>query len=227
MVSFVCNYCQETLKKPKLDAHAQRCRNASFSCIDCGVDFAGTSYRQHTSCMTEVEKYQGKMKTTATTTTKGKKSTPAAAQAPGTPRSTVAQLLEKAQRLESSAAGSDSKQESAAARSNPKRVSGDSGAKSSPKQKKRKQQKEDNAGGDDAPGWASEKLPAGAVDAVASAIAYVYAHEPGTAFGDLKKKCAQMVAKHPGSAVSKADAKGAFDKAVIAALSRGAVSLSK
>ncbi|PIA14316.1 hypothetical protein COEREDRAFT_28162, partial [Coemansia reversa NRRL 1564] len=58
MVSFVCNYCQETLKKPKLDQHAQRCRNASFSCIDCSVDFVGTTYRQHTSCISEVEKYE-------------------------------------------------------------------------------------------------------------------------------------------------------------------------
>ncbi|KAI9504942.1 LYAR-type C2HC zinc finger-domain-containing protein, partial [Coemansia spiralis] len=61
MVSFVCNYCQNTLKKPKLDAHAQRCQNASFSCIDCGVDFSGTAYRQHTSCISEAEKYEGKL----------------------------------------------------------------------------------------------------------------------------------------------------------------------
>ncbi|KAI7834389.1 LYAR-type C2HC zinc finger-domain-containing protein, partial [Kickxella alabastrina] len=61
MVSFVCNYCQETLKKPKLDMHAQRCRNASFSCIDCSVDFMGTTYRQHTSCISEAEKYEGKL----------------------------------------------------------------------------------------------------------------------------------------------------------------------
>ncbi|KAI8322262.1 hypothetical protein GQ54DRAFT_242102, partial [Martensiomyces pterosporus] len=58
MVSFVCNYCQQTLKKPKLDQHTQRCHYASFSCIDCGVDFAGTSYRQHTACISEAEKYE-------------------------------------------------------------------------------------------------------------------------------------------------------------------------
>jgi len=34
------------------------CRNASFSCVDCGVTFTGTSYREHTSCISEAEKYQ-------------------------------------------------------------------------------------------------------------------------------------------------------------------------
>lgn len=60
MPSFVCDVCQETLKKPKLDAHTQRCRGASFSCIDCYKSFKGTEYRQHFSCITEVEKYHGK-----------------------------------------------------------------------------------------------------------------------------------------------------------------------
>lgn len=58
MPSFVCDKCQETLKKPKLDAHVQRCRGASFSCIDCYKHFAGTEYRSHFSCISEVEKYE-------------------------------------------------------------------------------------------------------------------------------------------------------------------------
>lgn len=57
MPSFVCDSCQETLKKAKLDAHAQRCRSAVFSCIDCYKTFKGTEYRAHTTCITEVEKY--------------------------------------------------------------------------------------------------------------------------------------------------------------------------
>ncbi|OMJ17057.1 UPF0743 protein [Smittium culicis] len=61
MVSFACNVCQETIKKPKLDIHKQRCRYASYSCIDCGVDFVGTNYRSHTSCVSENEKYMGKL----------------------------------------------------------------------------------------------------------------------------------------------------------------------
>lgn len=60
MPSFVCDRCQETLKKPKLDIHAQRCRGASFSCIDCYRSFKGTDYREHMSCITEVEKYEKK-----------------------------------------------------------------------------------------------------------------------------------------------------------------------
>lgn len=59
MPSFVCDACQETLKKQQLDKHFPRCR-ATFSCIDCYRTFAGTSYRQHTSCITEVQKYHDK-----------------------------------------------------------------------------------------------------------------------------------------------------------------------
>ncbi|RKP09632.1 hypothetical protein THASP1DRAFT_22551 [Thamnocephalis sphaerospora] len=58
MVSFVCNYCQDTIKKPKLDQHFNRCPNASYSCVDCSVDFYGTEYRSHVSCISEAEKYQ-------------------------------------------------------------------------------------------------------------------------------------------------------------------------
>ncbi|KAJ3161196.1 hypothetical protein HDU86_007818 [Geranomyces michiganensis] len=59
MVSFVCEACQETLKKPKLDQHTYRCQYAQFSCIDCSTTFQGTDYRAHTSCISEAEKYQG------------------------------------------------------------------------------------------------------------------------------------------------------------------------
>lgn len=60
MPSFVCDKCQETLKKPKLDMHTQKCRGASFSCIDCYKSFKGVEYRQHFSCITESEKYEKK-----------------------------------------------------------------------------------------------------------------------------------------------------------------------
>ncbi|KAJ3022630.1 hypothetical protein HKX48_005692 [Thoreauomyces humboldtii] len=59
MVSFVCESCQETLKKPKLEQHTYRCQYAQFSCIDCSKTFQGTEYRAHTSCISEAEKYQG------------------------------------------------------------------------------------------------------------------------------------------------------------------------
>ncbi|KAJ3075680.1 hypothetical protein HDU98_007237 [Podochytrium sp. JEL0797] len=58
MVSFVCEACQETIKKPKLDQHKQRCYYAQFSCIDCSTTFQGNDYKAHTSCISEAEKYQ-------------------------------------------------------------------------------------------------------------------------------------------------------------------------
>lgn len=58
MVTFVCDNCQETLKKTKLDAHFARCRGAVFSCVDCSKTFSGTEYRAHNTCVTEVQKYQ-------------------------------------------------------------------------------------------------------------------------------------------------------------------------
>ena len=58
MVTFVCDSCQETLKKAKLDAHASKCRGARFSCVDCSTSFSGIQYRLHNTCITEVEKYQ-------------------------------------------------------------------------------------------------------------------------------------------------------------------------
>jgi len=57
-VSFVCDACQDVVKKPKLDEHKARCRGASFTCVDCNSHFEGTSYRSHTSCVSEKVKYQ-------------------------------------------------------------------------------------------------------------------------------------------------------------------------
>jgi cell growth-regulating nucleolar protein len=51
--------CGDVLTKKKLDPHANKCRGASFTCIDCMVHFWGTEYRAHTSCMSEAQKYQG------------------------------------------------------------------------------------------------------------------------------------------------------------------------
>ncbi|BGP19106.1 hypothetical protein JCM10213_008047 [Rhodosporidiobolus nylandii] len=57
MVSFSCENCGDILKKPKLDQHAGRCRGAVFTCIDCNTTFQGTSYRAHTSCVSEEQRY--------------------------------------------------------------------------------------------------------------------------------------------------------------------------
>lgn len=74
MVSFQCEACGDVLTKKKLDQHKNRCRGATFTCIDCMVHFYGNDYRSHTSCMTEEQKYQGalyknKKAKTATTNT--------------------------------------------------------------------------------------------------------------------------------------------------------------
>ena len=58
MVSFSCEVCNDTVIKKKLDQHAQRCRGAYFTCIDCSTTFQGTDYRKHTSCISEAEKYE-------------------------------------------------------------------------------------------------------------------------------------------------------------------------
>ena len=61
MVSFVCDACQSTLKKNKVQPHSYSCGSHSFSCIDCGVTFDSHSVNQHNSCVSEAEKYQGKL----------------------------------------------------------------------------------------------------------------------------------------------------------------------
>ncbi|KAK6198460.1 uncharacterized protein RJT21DRAFT_115421 [Scheffersomyces amazonensis] len=58
MVSFSCEVCNDTVVKKKLDQHSQRCYGAYYTCIDCSTTFEGTSYRQHTSCISEAEKYE-------------------------------------------------------------------------------------------------------------------------------------------------------------------------
>jgi cell growth-regulating nucleolar protein len=63
--------CNESLKKNKVAQHWQRCRNDTVTCIDCGVVFPGEEFEKHTSCVSEEEKYQGKL-------FKGKKTLPQA-----------------------------------------------------------------------------------------------------------------------------------------------------
>ncbi|CAI5736010.1 unnamed protein product [Hyaloperonospora brassicae] len=59
MVFFVCEGCNETVKKNRVDSHASRCRNCwAVSCVDCSVVFEGNDYAAHTSCMSEAEKYE-------------------------------------------------------------------------------------------------------------------------------------------------------------------------
>lgn len=53
--------CGDVLTKKKLDLHRNKCSGASFTCLDCMVHFAGISYKSHTACITEDQKYQGKL----------------------------------------------------------------------------------------------------------------------------------------------------------------------
>ncbi|KAF2644232.1 hypothetical protein P280DRAFT_477629 [Massarina eburnea CBS 473.64] len=61
MVSFSCENCGDVLTKKKLDGHRNQCYGASYTCLDCMVHFEGASYRSHTACITEDQKYQGKL----------------------------------------------------------------------------------------------------------------------------------------------------------------------
>ena len=60
MVSFSCAVCGDVVKKPKVASHATQCRTQRFSCVDCMKDFDLTTIANHTSCVSEKEKYQGK-----------------------------------------------------------------------------------------------------------------------------------------------------------------------
>ncbi|KAH3785632.1 cell growth-regulating nucleolar protein-like [Dreissena polymorpha] len=62
MVVFNCNACGEALKKNQVEKHYMtKCRSCNvLSCIDCGKDFWGNDYEQHTKCISEEEKYSGK-----------------------------------------------------------------------------------------------------------------------------------------------------------------------
>ncbi|KAJ2089489.1 hypothetical protein IW138_003378 [Coemansia sp. RSA 986] len=209
MVSFVCNYCQDTLKKAKLDVHAQRCRNASFSCIDCGVDFEGASYRQHTSCITEPEKYEGKSKPKKQQQ-KNKESKQNSAVPSRTSVSTVDQLTKKAQAIET-----DTQSENNASKSKKRKAVETTSNKSSKKAS--------------SAGWDSTNLPNDAVDALVSAITHVVQTQKSekASFKTLKKQCLKLAVNHPKSKLSESEAKKSFKKAIFEALSTGKVALAK
>ncbi|XP_067126560.1 cell growth-regulating nucleolar protein [Centruroides vittatus] len=62
MVFFTCNACGQAIKKNQVEKHyTSQCRNCEvLSCMDCGKDFYGDAYLQHTQCISEEEKYGGK-----------------------------------------------------------------------------------------------------------------------------------------------------------------------
>lgn len=58
MVSFSCEVCNDTVIKKKLQQHQRSCHGAYFTCIDCSTTFYGNDHQQHTSCISEAEKYE-------------------------------------------------------------------------------------------------------------------------------------------------------------------------
>ncbi|CAL8074023.1 unnamed protein product [Calicophoron daubneyi] len=58
MVVFLCPICNGSLRKNSVEAHFSRCRGCrSVSCMDCHKEFDRTSFKSHTSCISESEKY--------------------------------------------------------------------------------------------------------------------------------------------------------------------------
>jgi len=59
MVYFQCEGCVQMLKKKQIEPHFYQCKNSQhFSCLDCYKKFDRVTVKAHTSCITEVEKYQ-------------------------------------------------------------------------------------------------------------------------------------------------------------------------
>jgi len=61
MVYFECQKCNESFKKPKVEQHLLRCGSGYVTCIDCNKVFAWNEFQAHTSCVSEAQKYQGKL----------------------------------------------------------------------------------------------------------------------------------------------------------------------
>ena len=53
-------FCNETLKRNKVEQHMMQCRGCwMLSCMDCNMRFEGKAYLDHTTCVTEAQRYQG------------------------------------------------------------------------------------------------------------------------------------------------------------------------
>ena len=60
MVWFDCE-CGESLKKPSVAKHFMHKRCSRVSCVDCSVTFEGNDFELHTKCISEAQKYMGKL----------------------------------------------------------------------------------------------------------------------------------------------------------------------
>ncbi|KAI8873806.1 hypothetical protein GQ42DRAFT_160273 [Ramicandelaber brevisporus] len=227
MVSFVCNACQDIIKKPKLDQHAQRCRGANFSCVDCFTDFAGTSYRSHTSCMTEVQKYEqvnkGKQnKSTANGNTPAPTATPSPAPVPAPAAKTEDSASAKRKRSEDDNEVKKDEKISPEPTSSNKDDSNDSQvSKKSKKDKKdkkekkdkkdKKDKKKDKDGDDDdsnsKSGWSKKRIDPDFAVSLPLAVAYIHEKsdnkDEAVTFADLRERLVELYTKNKACTMSK------------------------
>lgn len=63
MVYFACERCNESLKKGRVESHARTCRTWSVTCLDCNQQFTIETYKGHNTCVTEAQRYEGKLYT--------------------------------------------------------------------------------------------------------------------------------------------------------------------
>jgi len=60
MVWFDCE-CGESLKKPSVAKHLLHKRCGSVTCVDCNTTFYGNEFESHIKCISEAQKYMGKL----------------------------------------------------------------------------------------------------------------------------------------------------------------------
>lgn len=60
MVWFDCE-CGESLKKPSVAKHLQNRRCNTVTCVDCSATFYGNEFESHIKCISEAQKYMGKL----------------------------------------------------------------------------------------------------------------------------------------------------------------------
>ncbi|ORX91688.1 hypothetical protein K493DRAFT_317109 [Basidiobolus meristosporus CBS 931.73] len=197
MVSFVCDTCQETLKKNKLDSHFGRCPYASYSCIDCYVSFQGTDYRQHTSCISEAEKYEkglfkGKKGANKQQTPKQNNTPKPAAQ----PATIVADLKKV----------TEEKKETPV--ETPKKRKEEEKVKDTPSKKSKKS---DNQ-------WDEKKLDPDYSKTVKLAIRSVLEKENDLSLKTLRKKVVKKFSKHPECKLEKSEIEKKFEEFFVMSL---------
>ncbi|KAJ3284809.1 hypothetical protein HK104_009763 [Borealophlyctis nickersoniae] len=244
MVSFVCDYCQETLKKAKLDAHTYRCSNAQFSCIDCSVTFQGTEYRSHTSCVSEAEKYQKSLykgPKKGQNNANGQKKGSDAATQPSQPPPNIAKapeadsLIAQIKRAESQAepkvaegenGGEDKSSRTKKEKKSKKRAAEeeDDGERKAKKEKKKGEVTEDKPLPEK---WDPVELDADFAKTMPLAVVAVLEKTNDLSLKTLRKKVLKKYSKHPKNVLNKEQLAEKFDEHLVLSLNNSIVSLKQ